>query len=174
MYCLSVPNPTLSTCSVLMELGPASISLLSSGIMLSFVLEALQPLQEKGFSSWLWCAHLVGSCSAWFLRLQPHRNTQLIFMGSFLQYPRGRFSNASLLWEVFQPLPQCGSFPWKLPSAPKRNAFQWIPSAWNVSGLPHPVSHGCSSSNKVWILAWWKKVRVRTSYRFIPSLGALQ
>lgn len=91
MYRLSAPNPTLSACSVLMELDPASMPPLSSGVMLSFILEALQPLQEKGFSSWLWCAHLAGSCSAWVLRLQPHRDTQLIFMDSFLQYPEVGF-----------------------------------------------------------------------------------
>lgn len=39
----------------------------------------------------------------------------------------------------------------RLPSAPRRNAFPWIPSAWNFSGLPHPVSHGCTGPNKVWI-----------------------
>lgn len=63
-----------------------------------------------------------------------------------------------------------GSFHGWLPSAPRRNALQWISSAWNSRKcLHHWAGHGCTGSNKVWISAGSRKWRSgpRTSL-FLP------
>lgn len=110
MHCLSAPNPTLSTCSVLIELDPANISPLSSGIMLSCVLEALtatagerllflalvwslgrflQHLVPVPAATWKHTAHLPGQL--------PPTPQRLIFQ---CVAPVGSFPATSTVWRL--------------------------------------------------------------------------
>lgn len=72
------------------------------------------------------------------------RNTQHVSTDSFLQHHGCQLLNASFLWEVFQQIPQCRTFPWTASFSTQEECFP-------VHSLCMELQQTSSSSTESWL-----------------------